>query len=251
MHTSYDTIYLSPHLDDAALSCGGQIHGATAVNKQVLIVTIMAGDPPPTLVASDFVRELHTRWGLANDAVQIRREEDAAASHILGADFVHWSIPDCVYRLHPETGMPLYPTWDDVVTAVHPAESALIQKLASQLAHLPPATRIVAPLGVGNHADHLVTRQAAALCFGRKLWYFEDYPYVQEAGALTAVVPAQTTEWQPRIIPLQPADLAAKAAAIAAYNSQISTFFTDQHDLVQQLQTYTQRVGGERLWQCK
>lgn len=251
MRTHYDTIYLAPHLDDAALSCGGQIHGATAVNKPILIVTIMAGDPPPTLIASEFVQELHERWELPADAAKIRRQEDAEASRILGADFVHWAIPDCVYRMHPDTGLPLYPTWDDVVTAVHPAELSLIQELTTQFAHLPPATRVVAPLGVGNHADHLVTRQAAELCFGTKLWYFEDYPYVQEDGAITAVIPANTTHWQTCTIPLQPTDLAAKVEAIAAYKSQISTFFKDHHDLAQQIQSYAQQVGGERLWQCR
>jgi hypothetical protein len=48
---------------------------------------------------------------------------------------------------------------------------------------------------------------------------------------------------------LQPADLIAKAKAIAAYQSQVSTFFTDYQDLTQQIQTYSHHVGGERLWQ--
>ena len=249
MHTYYDTIYLAPHLDDAALSCGGQIHRLTAVGKQILIVTIMAGDPPPNIVTSDFVRELHKRWELSVDATTSRRQEDAEASQILGADFVHGSVPDCVYRMHPETGEPLYPTWADVITAVHPAESQLLQELAGWFSQLPPADRVIAPLGVGSHADHLVTRQAAEICFGTKLWYFEDYPYVQEDAVLTAVIPTNTPDWQAYTIPLQAVDLSAKANAIAAYTSQISTFFKDQQDLRQQIQQYAQQIGGERLWQ--
>ncbi|MBE2220260.1 MAG: PIG-L family deacetylase [Anaerolineae bacterium] len=249
MRTYYDTIYLAPHLDDAALSCGGQIHQLTAVGKPVLIVTIMAGDPPEDVVYSDFARELHERWDLAVAAEAARREEDAAACQILGADFVHWSIPDCVYRMHPKTGLPLYPTWEDVVTAVHPAEFQLIQTLATRMAHLPPTDRIVAPLGVGNHADHLVTRQAAELCFGAKLCYFEDYPYVQEEGAITAVIPANTSTWQCHTIPLNATDISAKIKAIIAYKSQLSTFFTDYQDLTRQIETYAQQTGGECLWQ--
>ncbi|MEZ4728018.1 MAG: PIG-L family deacetylase [Caldilineaceae bacterium] len=49
MPSVYDAIYLSPHLDDVALSCGGQIFGATRTGQRVLIVTITAGDPPPPL----------------------------------------------------------------------------------------------------------------------------------------------------------------------------------------------------------
>ena len=254
MRTHYDAIYLAPHLDDAALSCGGQIHqltsdNLTAVGKQILIVTIMAGDPPHDAIYSDFVRELHARWELAVNAEAVRREEDAEACAILGADFDHWSIPDCVYRMHPETGQPLYPTWEDVITAVHPAESQLIQTLAEQMAQLPSTDRVIAPLGIGNHADHLVTRLAAEVSFGNKVWYFEDYPYVQEAGALTAVIPEPPSHWQAHTYPLHPANLTAKAKAIAAYRSQVSTFFTDYQDLTQQIQTYSRQVGGERLWQ--
>lgn len=251
MRTHYDAIYLAPHLDDAALSGGGHIHQITAVGKNVLIVTIMAGDPPPNVVYSDFARELHERWQLAAEATTMRRQEDATASQILGADFEHWSIPDCVYRMHPETGLPLYPTWADVVTAVHPAESQLIQTLATQFAQLPSADHVIGPLGVGNHADHLVTRQAAEVCFSNKLWYFEDYPYVQKNGALTAVIPENSSSWHTHTIPLQPTDLSAKVNAVAAYTSQVSTFFKDYQDLARQIQTYACQVGGERLWQYK
>jgi LmbE family N-acetylglucosaminyl deacetylase len=249
MRTHYAAIYLTPHLDDAALSGGGNIHHLTAVGKQVLIVTIMAGDPPPNVVYSDFARELHERWQLAAEAAAMRRQEDAAASQILGAEFVHWSIPDCVYRMNPETGLPLYPTWADVITAVHPAESQLIQTLAAQFAQLPPADQVIAPLGVGNHADHLVTRQAAEVCFGSKLWYFEDYPYVQTNGAITAVIPVNSPHWHAHTTTLRVTDLRAKANAIATYTSQVSTFFEDYQDLTEQIQTYARQVGGERLWQ--
>ena len=249
MHTHYDAIYLAPHLDDAPLSCGGQIHQLTAVAKRVLIVTIMAGNPPEDVVYSDFARELHERWDLVVNAEAVRREEDAAACRILGADFAHWLIPDCVYRMHPKTRLPLYPTWDDVITAVHPAESQLIKDLAVQFAQLPPADRVVAPLGIGNHADHLLVRRAAEICFGAKLWYFEDYPYVQEDGSITAVIPANTVKWQPHIMHLQPADIEPKASAISAYKSQLSTFFEDHQDLTRQIQKYAHQIGGERLWQ--
>ena len=44
--TMTDHLYLSPHFDDAALSCGGQIATFTAAGQSVLVVTITGGDPP-------------------------------------------------------------------------------------------------------------------------------------------------------------------------------------------------------------
>jgi LmbE family N-acetylglucosaminyl deacetylase len=248
MRTQYDAIYLSPHLDDAALSCGGQIYRQAGEDGRILIVTLMAGDPPPGAVLSGFARSLHSRWELAESAEAARRREDEAAAHILGAETAHWPVPDCIYRAHPRTGEPLYPTWPAVIDAIHPAEAALVEELAAKLAALPPAGRVIAPLAAGNHVDHQITRLAAEACFGGRLWYYEDYPYVRRAEMLTAVIPPDDPYWQATTIPLRPEDVAAKIEAIAAYASQLSTFFTDHDELVREIQEYTALAGGERLW---
>lgn len=249
MRTHYDAIYLSPHLDDAALSCGGQIYEQTAVGHSVLIVTIMAGDPPPQGPFSAFVQELHARWRLVENAAAARRAEDVQACQILGAAYEHWSIPDCVYRTHPVNGRPLYPTWEDVIAAVHPAEEGLIGQLAQQIGRLPPAGQVYTPLAAGGHADHRITRAAAERRFGAKLLYYEDYPYAAERDALTAVIPSGDPSWQWRVVPLSAASLAAKITAVAAYTSQVSTFFAGQADLEQKITAYTAPGGGERVWQ--
>ncbi|MFQ5421191.1 MAG: PIG-L family deacetylase, partial [Anaerolineae bacterium] len=72
MKNFYDAIYLSPHLDDAALSCGGQIFTRTSAGESVLVVTVMAGDAPPGL-SSPIVEELHGRWQLPEGTVARRR----------------------------------------------------------------------------------------------------------------------------------------------------------------------------------
>ncbi|MCP5190661.1 MAG: PIG-L family deacetylase, partial [Pseudomonadales bacterium] len=41
----YDSIYLSPHLDDVPLSCGGQVYQETSAGRRVLVVTLVAGRP--------------------------------------------------------------------------------------------------------------------------------------------------------------------------------------------------------------
>ena len=39
-------IYLSPHLDDAALSCKGSIKQQTQAGERVEVWTVCAGEPP-------------------------------------------------------------------------------------------------------------------------------------------------------------------------------------------------------------
>jgi len=247
MPEHYHTIYIAPHLDDAVLSCGGQIFEETANGQPVLIVTVMAGDPPAAV--SDYAQSLQSRWELAEEAIAARRREDLAACAMLKADARHWPIPDCIYRVEPETGAPMYLSDPDIFGAVHPADASRVAEIAARLAALPPANRLVAPLTVGQHVDHLLVRQAAEHCFGHRLEFYEDYPYVQTPGSLDFLQSSPEISWQPRVIPVSEAALAAKIESILAYRSQLSTFFTDRADLEQQVLGYARAVGGERTWQ--
>ena len=246
MQNKYNVIYLSPHLDDAALSCGGQIFQRTQAGEAILILTIMAGDPPDGTFSA-FAQELHDRWELANDMVTARRDEDIHACYILGADYLHWDIPDCIYRADAQTNEPFYPVWDKVIDRIHPQEEQLMQQLAEQFATLPPAAQILTPLGVGNHVDHQIVRAAAERCWANKLFYYEDYPYVQTTDTWENKFLGEKN-WQATQIALTPKALNVKADAIMAFASQVSTFFNGRPDLEQQLKQYARRVGGERIW---
>ena len=185
MHTYYDKIYLSPHFDDAALSCGGQIYQHTSQGAAVLIVTIMAGDPPIVHV-SGYAQSLHDRWQMASDAVEGRRAEDLAACRILGADALHWTTPDCIYRFHPHTGESLYVSDEEIFGSIDPAELDLVEALAQQIQRLPAHGRLVIPLTVGHHVDHQLTRMAAERSASYDtLVYYEDYPYAQDQRRVT------------------------------------------------------------------
>ena len=249
MPTAYDSIYLSPHLDDAALSCGGQIFQQTAAGKRVLIVTITAGDPAVTTV-STYAQSLHARWELVVDAVAARRQEDIAANQILGAETLHWSVPDCIYRYDPDTGAPFYVSDPDIFGEVNPVETSLINQLAQQMVALPAANRVYAPLTIGHHVDHQLTRTAAELAFGvQQLVYYEDYPYAEQPGARERVIAVNQSQWHAEVMPLNEADVKAKIEAIFAFKSQLSTFFDSRQHLEQRVRDFTATVGGERVWQ--
>jgi len=168
-------IYLSPHLDDAALSAGGLIYEQTQAGTPVEIWTFMSGDPQLTDF-SPFADKLHEDWGFANAAETIRerRLEDRNAAEILGATVLHFDFLDCIYRrgkngdwLYQEIAIP--PRADD---ADLPAQIA-----AAITPRLQPDDVLVAQLAVGSHVDHVLVRQAAEL-LGHPLRYDVDVPYV-------------------------------------------------------------------------
>jgi LmbE family N-acetylglucosaminyl deacetylase len=267
MRTDYDHLYLSAHFDDVALSCGGQIFQHTAAGGSVLVVTVTAAEPPEGF-RSPIVESLHRRWAdsLAAEPeamVAQRRAEDRAAFSVLGADVLHLPFLDCIYR--PDaTGDPLYPGPMDMFGSLNPADATVVEALAAALADLPAAGQVYLPLGVGGHIDHQVTRLAGESAFDDAA-YYEDYPYTMAPGALEAVLPlAARGDWPAETVWLSEAALAAKVAAVAAYRSQLSSFFTGPDDLAEKLLHEGERVlgdaqndgemppdwavGAERLW---
>ncbi len=247
MKSFYDAIYLSPHLDDAVLSCGGQIYQLTQTGHAALIVSIMAGDTP-TADLSEFAQSLHDRWEVAQDAVAVRREEDATASDLLGADYLHLDLLDCIYRSDPDSGEALYATEEALFGDLHPAELTLAQTLARTLANLPASGRVLAPLTAGHHVDHQLTRLAAELWLEPdKLLYYEEFPYVLAREAMPVDIAGEDT-WRSQIIELSDEALAMRIEATACYRSQLSTFFRDRHDLVHTVSNFVQNAGGERIW---
>ena len=88
-------IYLSPHFDDVALSVGGLLWEQSQAGERVSIWTICGGDPPPGDF-SPFAEALQARWETGAQSMIIRRAEDIESCHLLGAESVHLSIPDCI-----------------------------------------------------------------------------------------------------------------------------------------------------------
>jgi LmbE family N-acetylglucosaminyl deacetylase len=263
-----DWIYLSPHLDDAAFSCGGLIweqaqasaaaqsgvaaqasvaaRAGIAAGEKVAIWTICAGDPPGRL--SSLAETLHARWGIPSnsggEAIARRREEDLRACRLLGATPRHFPIPDCIYR--SQEGVWLYDSEEDIFGALHPAEAVLVQDLSTTLAQMvPPGANLVSPLTVGGHADHRLVRQAAEL-LDRDLWYYADYPYVVR-GASSPREPNPNLVSVPFSISEE--GLQAWEQGIAAYASQVGSFWEDTAAMRAGLHAYLEHQGGGiRLW---
>jgi LmbE family N-acetylglucosaminyl deacetylase len=243
-------IYLSPHLDDAVFSCGGLIHQQTQAGERVIIITVCAGGPPAGPF-SKFAQSLHERWQTPLEAVAVRRAEDLAALTLLGAEGIHLSAPDCIYRVD-SSGQHLYASEESLFGDLHLSELNLVRRMADQIARLARTfqhPRLYAPLGVGHHVDHQLTHQAAEVA-GHVHAYYEDYPYVErDQGDTRAALAAKLI---PELVYLTPADLAAKIQAIAAYASQLSSFWEDEAALEAAIHDFADRVGegrpAERLW---
>lgn len=240
-------IYLSPHLDDAVLSCGGMIAQQARAGERVAMVTVCAGTAPHPPADSPIVRELHARWGLAVDAPGMRRREDIAAARALGETVaaVHWDFPDCIYRVGMD-GRALYPDEGSLFGEVR-AGDPLVEALAA-IGGPPEGSMLYAPLAVGRHVDHQVARRAVEgwAMPAERIAYYEDYPYAGTGGAVEAAV--GDGGWESRAVAIDEAAMGRKLRAIAAYESQISSFWADRAAMEAAVRAFAESRGGERLW---
>lgn len=242
-------LFLSPHLDDAILSCGGLIHQLTIQGEPVTIQTFMAGDPPTALPDTPIIRDLHRRWEAGEHPVAARRQEDRAAAHVLGASVQHLDWLDLPYRTNL-AGEALYPTENDLFGDIHMDDPVLNYDI--ELA--PDVTAIYAPLGVGHHVDHqIVCYQAQQLETTAIVFYYEEYPYSASGGqaAVQTALAAFSKRLLPHLIELSEDDLLAKMEAIACYQSQISTFWDNVAEMKKRVRAYAEEVAtpaAERLW---
>jgi len=197
-------LVISPHLDDAVLSCGQWMAGRPGCT----VVTIFAGTPRDPGRLTDWDRRSGFRD--AGEAMAARRAEDREALARLRAEPVWLDFLDAQYERTPEA---------------EEVESAL----AASIARRGPSF-VLYPLGL-FHSDHRLAHAAsrAALRAHPRVaaLAYEDVPYRGRPGLLQQRL-AELAEGGVRATPA-PADAEAgspalKAHALQAYTSQWRAF---------------------------
>lgn len=240
-----DALYLSPHLDDAVLSCGGRIARTITEGGEVAIATFFTADEPaepPSALAAD----LRRWWNLpAGEVMARRRAEDREAARRLGAEPIHLELAEAPYRLGG--GAPLYPTLASLYGAVATGDEATVELAAERIRELPAAMLVAVPLGVGGHVDHQVVRRAAERT-GRALAYYEEFPYSEWKWFAIRRALGRRSEWSEEVLQLDAEQIESRVRAILAYASQVPAMFRTEARLRKQLRRQLRRAGGERLW---
>lgn len=255
INCDYPHVYLSPHLDDAVLSCGGAIAQHIADGQQVLVVTVCAGTPPPGTPYNALAQELHAAYGSddARTAQELRLHEDAAAMEAIGADYMWLNFLDSIYRMPEE-----YVSDPAIFGPPAPNDplSAHVAAFISELHKRCPDAIVYAPLGVGNHVDHQAVFLAAqSLASGEHtITFYEELPYADRvAGSVQRRLKIVGGQFLPNVIDID-ATLARKLSAIDAYVSQVDRLFGGSNAMIESVTSYAEGVRegdytyGERLW---
>jgi LmbE family N-acetylglucosaminyl deacetylase len=161
-------LLLSPHLDDAVLSCGSLL----LANRGATVATLFAASPD---AYTDPLNEHDTDCGFepGTDTMAARRAEDTLAMSALGA-VPRW-LPLC-QNSHAERAEPLA------------VPSGALDAIVATIDDVGPSC-VVAPLGlahVDHQACHASALAASAVATSVPWIWYSDLPYVVIPGVLAA-----------------------------------------------------------------
>jgi LmbE family N-acetylglucosaminyl deacetylase len=216
------TCVVSPHFDDAVLSCAHLIAGLSSS----FVLTVFSGGPEHAGQISAWDRS--SGFSTGDDVMAARAAEDVAALSRLGA------TPRALGFSQYRAAVPLWARtvlWR-VIRHIRTNRGRdllgrdIVERLAGELESMAPQSCVI-PLGV-SHDDHLLT-SSACLEVARRLpevrWVvYEDMPYALEdatgrEAALAAVDSAGFT-LEPMTVEIE-GDAELKRAAVNAYGSQL------------------------------
>src|SRR5215212_5832701 len=199
-------VFVGPHADDVALSCGGLVASLRELGQNVTILTVFSGAGPaaedPTgdglstyqresLAGQPVMDALSTQGAVATDELvdaadagelmARRRLEDETFAAFAEASIVFLDLPDAVFRG--------YANDEELLNSPRDSDAAPYEILRREIARLEPQ-RLYLPLGVGNHVDHQLCRDVGVrmLAEGRRwvmpgvdysgiITFYEDFPY--------------------------------------------------------------------------
>jgi 2'-N-acetylparomamine deacetylase len=240
-------VFLSTHFDDVVLSAGGLVWELTQQGDDVEIWTICAGDPPADKPLTEYARMLHGFWNIGEDVPLKRSLEDAACCRVLGASaYRRYTLPDNIYRYLPGSEEALIKENEDQFKPLEPIESQLIPPVTDFLRkNCPEGCELVAPLAIGSHRDHVLTRTAAER-LGTPLWHYADYPYlIYGEHDLADWVPSKAEAFS---LEISPAGLKAWQDGFACQRSQIPLLWVDEEDMRRSIEKYLLSGYGHTLW---
>jgi LmbE family N-acetylglucosaminyl deacetylase len=222
-------LFVSPHLDDAVLSCGALLT-QLARTCPVTVLTVFSSARPPAKWALGARKDLR-KHGItdAEKYFENRRAEDIEVLKEANASWIHLGLTDALFRLVGETtgkeiGRAAYPTFrfDAALGRVAPSDSSLAEKVGVKVKEVAVAngtTAVFAPLGVGRHVDHVITRNAV-VASGINAVYYSDFPYSEFRKPDARFI--QNASLQPYTWRLGRAE---NVKLIAGYKTQVDALF--------------------------
>lgn len=230
-----DILYISPHYDDAIISCGGKIYSDVKEGHNVSVVTIFSEVKGPF---SDYAKSLHSYWKLTDPFLE-RRNENINACKILGVENITLGLEDAIYRTFNSKF--LYPNNGDIFRKINLHDKNIKNKIVDKIKKI--ATKdstIYFPLGIGNHVDHVLAFRSGLQLRkeGYRIGFYMDFSY-------SGSIPTECNDMNQKKVKLTKEALDAKCNAVKKYASQLCMLFANPKNIKTY---YVSKLKGEEVY---
>ena len=163
-----NVVVLSPHLDDAVFSCAEHILNWKKQKKCVTIINFFSSFSSSFTPAYSLRMVKDSGYNTLAEFSRGRLAEDVAAMKELGVNFFNCNFTDGGFRSIGKS--PLYPSSKHLFSgkisnrdySIQTKIRIIIKQLSSKF------TIFVCPIGIGNHADHLLVKQVGESLLSKK-----------------------------------------------------------------------------------
>lgn len=230
---THAALFLSPHLDDVAFSCGGTLIRLIAEGFRVRLCTIFTASVPDP---HGFALACQLDKGLAADVdyMALRRAEDDEFARLAG-------VLDSIHLAHREAPHRGYSDAPDLFRGVHESD-VLWRELVPQFQDLAKdCGTIFAPQGLGNHVDHLqVIRAVTEAGLAESTVWYQDTPYAIRCRAAvpSPLLPGGLRERRLAI------DIQRKIECCQLYRTQVPFQFGGYQDMGVKLTSFHRKQNG-------
>ena len=237
-------LILSPHLDDSVLSCGDLIYKYVSEGNVVDVLTIFSGSEEKEKL-STAAKQFHSNCFLDENAMLYRKEEDKLAHNLLGCNGFYLDKKECLYRSDSQGY--LYPDLNNIYHLEYEREKGTIDELVIELSKIVNDYDIVcAPMGLGNHADHLLVNKAVKnIEIKGELYFYEEVAYVCYYYREN-----DESNWgqgmKYKLIEISDDEYNKKINAILLYRSQLRILWENRLQFEDDLEKFSKKYGKKR-----
>lgn len=179
-------MFVSPHFDDAILSCSGLIASYIKRGKSIQICTVFTEIQKEINKLSQVIKEYVAEdMGILEDNVDmheckkwitLRRQEDERACKYLGCKKRELKYLDAIFRM--EQNQYIYDTEESLFEKVY--EASLVDELIKQFTILcKDFDACFFPMAIGNHIDHRILHHVGLKIAEKynQVYYYHEIPY--------------------------------------------------------------------------
>ncbi len=240
MLKSKELVFISPHLDDAMLSCGVLLTSLVNEKKKIRVITMFtqASEPPYTKAA----KKVAEKSGFSEPVSMFkeRKREDERSLKRLKLSLHHKKFIDALWRKKKITSklekmvssiipelVHVYPTSKHLFSGkISKLDNDTRSDLVTEIENaIRPKQTIFAPLGIGGHIDHVMIRDVIlSITRGKDTIFWEDFPYNSKHPEVEKFF--QTDPRYYKIMEIFE-NVEKKKDLIQLYKSQLTSLFPD------------------------